>query len=119
MQPCTQCPMGRTTHYEPGNGTWQASLAHCLVQPGFGVGAAEHPDAWRMLNGSATAVVSKCPVGSFSNESFDVGPLSANPACQLCPPGSSTSEPGSTSCDGEWRLSGWQTCACKQQAPWN
>lgn len=110
MEPCVQCPFCRTTSYTPGNGSLQASEAHCLVAPGCGVGFGNDPSEWDNLDGT-NGTAGKCPIGSYSTSTSDAGPTTANPTCTLCANGTSTSQPGATECDGERRLG-------LQQQPW-
>lgn len=101
MEPCMQCPPGRTTWYEPGNGFYQQSIDDCKVPPGYGLFSAEAADPWNPDPASVTAELraEKCPVGFISTGDSEPGAWSANPTCQACPAGQSTAAIGSTSCD--------------------
>jgi hypothetical protein len=98
MAPCEQCPEGRTTLYVPGNGTFQDALSDCIVPTGSGAYNGNDTDPWNPTDSSNPATPAKqCPVGFYSNNDT----LATSATCQECPNHSSTTAPGSTSCDGE------------------
>ncbi|WIA13214.1 hypothetical protein OEZ85_006806 [Tetradesmus obliquus] len=94
MSPCEQCPPCRTTDYEPGNGSKQASIRHCKVQPGCGADTTS-PSS----NSTDVAPADKCPIGFYGPGDVPTANTTANPGCLRCPAGQSTSAPGSAACD--------------------
>ncbi len=113
MKPCEPCPEGRTTHYVPGNGTFQDSQQDCIVPPGHGIFSAGEPDPWAPTARSASLSAKPCPVG-YQSTGDVVGQVTTNPTCTPCPSGTSTAAAGSETCDvcatGFGMANGTSTC---------
>ncbi|KAF8072349.1 hypothetical protein HT031_000008 [Scenedesmus sp. PABB004] len=107
MQPCEPCPEGRTTLYEPGNGTLQDSITDCIVPAGSGLYDGNSTDPWNPSGNTTNTGAKPCPVGYYS-----AGGASA--LCLPCGDANSTMGVGSTTCDscasGFGKASGSSTC---------
>lgn len=104
MQPCEQCPPGKTTLYVPGDGTLQDSIDDCFPEEGAGLFSANASNPWTPGNASSLAAA-PCPVGCFGQAP---GSSARTTLCQACPYHSSSKTAGSSICDGEWQTS----CCC-------
>jgi hypothetical protein len=98
MAPCKQCPPGKTTLYQPANGTLQDSIEDCFAIAGHGAYEGNTTDPWNPTNPSNGSLPARsCPIGLFS-----AGGIGAK--CEECPEMGSTSREGSETCDSEWTL---------------
>jgi hypothetical protein len=105
MAPCEQCPPGKTTLYQPGNGTLQDSVADCFASEGNGAYEGNTTDPWNPANPSDPNLPARpCPIGFFSAGG-------AGAKCEQCPDSGSSSREGSATCDSEWMLLTLVQCA--------
>jgi hypothetical protein len=98
MQPCEQCPEGRTTAYIIGNGSVQASVNDCIVKDGYGVYDPTADDPFNPTNSSSNSTAAACPIGYFYEGEVKGAPTT-NPKCIACSAGQSTAGVGSTICN--------------------
>jgi hypothetical protein len=113
MQPCEQCPPGRTTGYIIGNGTLQSSINDCKVKDGYGVYDPTADDPFNPTNATSNTTAAPCPVGYYFAGEGDS--QTTNPKCLQCTGGQSTASTGSTNCNGECllRCADWcGSCSC-------
>jgi hypothetical protein len=97
MAPCEQCPPGKTTGYQPGNGTLQDNIDDCFAEPGNGAYEGNSTDPWNPTNPADPQTPARpCPVGTFS-----AGGVGAT--CQACPDYGSTKTEGQATCDSEYQ----------------
>lgn len=101
MLPCTQCPPGRFTEYEPGNGTLQASVTDCKIPSGWGVFTANAEEPYNPTDVSSNMTANRCPTGWYSAGDAPPGAPTVDPRCQRCPAAQSTSADEASKCDGE------------------
>uniref|UniRef100_A0A383W8R7 Tyrosine-protein kinase ephrin type A/B receptor-like domain-containing protein n=1 Tax=Tetradesmus obliquus TaxID=3088 RepID=A0A383W8R7_TETOB len=95
MAPCEQCPPGRTTLYQPGNGAFQDSIEDCIVPPGSGIYNGNDTNPWSPTDPTNPNTPAKeCPIGFYSSNDT----LATDNKCKACPDNGSTTAPGSTSC---------------------
>eukprot|EP00775_Hariotina_reticulata_P008849 gene8849-9028_t len=88
MSPCTPCPVGRTTEFDPAHPEYQDSPNDCFVEPGKGVFNSSFNVTPNNNASDYNLSVLDCPVGSYSNG----GSLST--VCSLCTTGYSTVDEG-------------------------
>jgi hypothetical protein len=88
MAPCTPCPVGRTTKFDPAHPEYQDSPLDCFVEPGNGVFNSSFNVTPSNNDADFNLSVLACPVGSYS----DGGSLAT--VCSLCTTGYSTVDEG-------------------------
>jgi len=67
MAPCTPCPVGRTTEFDPAHPEYQDSASDCFVIPGNGVfNSSFNVTPYNNASDFNLSVLA-CPVGSYSD----------------------------------------------------